>query len=140
MTEAVQISSIQVAVIGLLFTAAAALWAVYRLINAGPEAVRKELIAEIEKQAALSSKSIHDKANAFQTVTTKLEVDIERLKRETVRREDMAAIEQRLTTMFVKMETKVDTIVDKLAGFAVLERQVQALTNRLEIAVRPDRP
>jgi hypothetical protein len=134
--EAVQITGVQISLLAVMFTAGAALWALYRLVTTGAESVRKELLAEIDKQAALAAKSIHDKANAATAITVKIEAELERLKRETVRREDMAAIENRLTAMFAKIETKVDAVGEKLAGFAALEKQVLALDTRLENALR----
>lgn len=136
MDAAMQITSVQITLLGLLFTAGGALWALYRLVTSGAESVRKEAFAEIDKQAALASKSIHDKSNATQIIITKLDADLERLKRETVRREDMAAIEARLTAMFTKIEIKVDAVAEKLAGFSALEKQVQGLENRLESVLR----
>lgn len=146
---AVEITSPLIAFLALLFTAGAALAALFRLVNTTTQSVRTELVAEIaasratigtvraeligeiEKQAALASKSRHDQANLIQLNMNRIEVDVERLKREAVRREDMSAIENRLTAMLTKMEGKVDIIAEKVGAFTVLEKQVQQIDSRL---------
>ena len=131
-----EVSSAQIAGIALLFTAGAALFALFRLVQNTSEAVRKEVLAEVDKQAALASKSRHDTNANNATTILKMDVEIERLKRETVRREDMAAIESRLTAAVAKIESKVDHITDKLSGFKMLEKQVENIDARLETAIR----
>lgn len=141
--SSLEFSSVQLAFIAVLFTAGGALWALFRLVTSSADQVRRDgevainslrdqLKAEIDKEAALASKSRHDVANFIQVQLTKLDGEIERLKRETVRREDMQAIEGRLTTAMAKMESKVDTLGERLGAFSMLEKQVQQLDRRLD--------
>ena len=153
-----EFSTVQFAFVALLITAGSVQWALFRMVTAAGEklapvleATRKELEAEIAKQALVAANSLNEyRALSNATVAklesgtaahlTKLEGDIERLKRDAVRREDMAAIESRLTAMLVKMENKVDTITDKLMGFALLEKQVQTMDVRLSDTLRRAEP
>lgn len=136
MASGMEITSVQIAFIGLLITAGGTLWALFRLVTTSADSVRREMMAEIEKSATAAAKGKHDLANQMQLSFGKMESEIDRLKRETVRREDMAAIENRLGAMFTKIETKVDNITDKLAGFTILEKQVQSIDKRLDDAIR----
>ena len=149
-----ELTSIQFGFVALLITAGSVQWALFRMVAAAGEklapvldATRKELDAEIAKQALVSANALNEyRALANATIAklesnanasiTKLEADIERLKRDAVRREDMSAIESRLTAMLVKMENKVDAITDKLMGFALLEKQVQTIDVRLSDSLR----
>lgn len=130
-----EVTSVQIAAIMLLFTAGGAMFALFRLVTNTAEAVRKELMAELDKHDAVATKSRHDEKGNTTTVIMRLEGEVDRLKRETVRREDMTAIETRLTAAVVKIESKVDQITDKLAGFRILERQVESIDARLQLAV-----
>ena len=148
------ISSVQLAFIALLITAGSVQWALFRMVTAAGEklspvleATKRELENEISKQAlvaanalqehrALSSAAIAKLEANTAAALSKLDTDIERLKREAVRREDMSAIESRLTAMLVKMENKVDQITDKLMGFSLLEKQVQTIDLRLSDNIR----
>lgn len=136
MTNTLEITSVQIAAIGLVLTAVVSLWSLFKLVTSSAESVRKELLAEIDKTDALASKGRHELANLMQVQLTKMETELDRLRRETVRREDMAAIEGRLTSMFTKIETKVDVITERLAQFPALEKQVQSIDSRLDGAIR----
>jgi uncharacterized protein YqgV (UPF0045/DUF77 family) len=142
-----EITSIQLTGLGVLITVIAGLWGIFKVLTSGTEAakdvaregdesLRKEMIAEIAKVDAVFSKSIHDKYNSITALFTRLEVEIDRLKRETVRREEMTAIEARLTAAFTKIEGKLDNMTEKLAILGPLEKQVQAFETRLEAANR----
>lgn len=155
---ALEITTPLIAFMALLFTAGAALAALFRLVSTSTGAIRTELMAEIaatratigtvraelvgeiEKQAALASKSRHDMSNLMQLNMNRIEVDVERLKREAVRREDMNAIENRLTAMLTKMEGKVDLIAEKVGAFAVLEKQVHSIDTRLTSILEGRKP
>lgn len=142
-----EVTSIQITSLALVITAVGGLWGLFKVITSGTEAarlagltavesLRKEMQAEIEKIEAVTSKNVHDKANAAAVLIGKLEVDLDRLKRETVRREDMAAIESRLVAMFTKIETKFDGVADKLAMLGPLEKQLQNLDSRVDGLIR----
>lgn len=130
-----EITPVQIAAVLCLFTAGGALWALFKLIQNTTDAVRKELMAGLDKQEAVNSKTRHDEKAGVTAMILKLEVEVDRLKRETVRREDMAAIETRLTAAVVKIEGKVDTMVEKLSSLKSVERQVENLDARLQLVV-----
>lgn len=136
MTSSLEITSIQLGALAFLFTAGGALWALFRLVTTSAEGVRKEAEANVEKTAAVEGKARHDLANNIQIQLAKFENELERLKRETVRREDMAAIENRLTAAFTKIETKVDTISERLQALPSLEGRITGVDSRLDAVIR----
>lgn len=110
MMEAGAIASAVVAalaVFGALFTS-------FRYFVASIEAVRVEASGALKAQAAQDSKARHDAANMLTVNQTRLENDVERLKRETVRREEITALETRMTAGQTRIENKVDKLDEKI--------------------------
>lgn len=143
MDGSLNLSTVQFAFVAQLIAVGGVLWGLWKSIGAagdkqGPviEAVRKELIAKLDAEVALASKSRHDMGNALQAMIGKIDLDVDRLKRETVRRDELSAIEARLGQMFTKVETKMDLLSDRLASLLALEKQVQNVDNRLAEALR----
>jgi hypothetical protein len=66
------------------------------------------------------------------TVAKKIEIDLERLKREAVRREEMASLESRMNAILMKIETKLDHLVEKLGDWRGLEAQIKVTGERIE--------
>lgn len=131
-----ELTTVQLAFVALLFTAGAALAALFRLVNTASESVRKELLTELDRRDAMNSKARHDGNNRITTDMLKLEANLSTLQREAVRREDLQAIEARLAQAIARLDGKMDLVTDKLANFAALERQVQSMDQRLGHAIR----
>lgn len=141
--SSLEITTIQFTALGAIIAVIAGLWGVFKVLTSGTDAakqvaregddsLRKEMLSEMGKVEAVLSKSVHDKNNAIQSMFTRLDTDVDRLKRETVRREEMAAIESRLTAASAKIEGKLDAMLEKLVVLGPLEKQVAALENRLD--------
>lgn len=96
-----------IAVIGMIFGS-------FGYFNKQLEAVRKEGLGAVATQAALDSKARHDSHNVATTVSLRLESDIERLKRETVRRDELTSLEARVKEGQNRIEAKVDKVDEKL--------------------------
>ena len=141
--DKVEFNSAYFAAIALMVTLGGVLWTLFRMVHdAGNklapviEATKRELAAEIDKQAAINDRGRHDLRNAVHTSFTKVETDIDRLKREAVRREDMSAIETRLTAMLQKVETKLDKMGEQINGYTSLEKQVGNLERHMNDVAR----
>lgn len=137
------LTSMQFAFIGQVIAVGAVLWGLWKSVAAAADkqapviaAVRAELYAKIDAEVAQASKSRHDMANSLQAQLSRIEQDVERLKREAVSKADLTAIENRLSTMFAKVEGKVDALNDRLLPLLALEKQVQSIDNRLAEALR----
>ena len=153
----VELNSAYFALIALMVTLGGVLWTLFRMVadagnkqapvieaarkelSAEIEGARRELAAEIDKQVAINDRGRHDLRNTVQNSFTKVETDLDRLKREAVRREDMSAIETRLTAMLAKMETKLDKMGEHLSDYKALEKQVGSMDARLGVLAQPSR-
>lgn len=87
-------------------------------------AVAREAKLEIEKCIAIESKARHDLGNSMQMAVGRLEERMDRLGRETVRKEDMGHLEQRMTASQDKIEQRMDTRFDRI------EQLLDGLANR----------
>jgi hypothetical protein len=130
--------------LGLLFT-------FVRFVGAGIESVRMEMAeqvraARVESEARLEKiveselKSRHLMIGNITAITSKIETDLDRLKRESVRREEVTSLENRMNTILLKIETKLDSLVSRLGDLRGLEAQIKATGERLdEISKRLER-
>lgn len=94
--------------------------AVLRFVASTADAVRKESADALKEGLRQEASS---RGNAIQPLHTwlgRVEIDVSELQRETVRRADLAAFENRLT----RLDNKMDGFSDKLDAFkdAVLAR------------------
>jgi hypothetical protein len=131
-----ELNAVQIGFVALLFTAGAALAALFRLVSTAVESLRKETLAELDRRDALNSKARHDGNGRIAADMLKLEAAVATLQRETVRREDLQQIENRLAQQIARLDGKMDLVGDKLSGFVVLEKQVQQMDARLGQALR----
>jgi hypothetical protein len=132
----VELTAVQIAFVMAIFTAGTALAALFRLVNTSAESVRKEMIAEMDRRDAVNAKARHDGNARIATDMLKIDAAVETLKRETVRREDMQAIEARLTQAIARLDGKMDLVTDRLSNFGALEKQVAGMERRLDAALR----
>jgi hypothetical protein len=143
MNGTMELNTVQFAFLGQLIALGAVLWGLWRSVAAAGDkqapviaSLKAELLAKIDAEVALASRARHDLANQTQTAMIRLEQDVERLKREAVRKEDLSAIENRITHIIGKMDTKVDLLNEKLVPLLALEKQVMSIDNRLNEALR----
>jgi hypothetical protein len=118
-------------------------FAFFRFVAAGTDAVRAELSEQLRAASTESEVRINKIAESetrsrnimmgnITALTTKIETDLDRLKRETVRREELASHETRMNAILVKIETKLDGIVEKVGDWRGLEAQIKLTGERLD--------
>lgn len=127
-----EITAVHIAAIAVLFTAGATLFGAFKWINATVEAAKKEALLTIDRSAEPEAKLRHSLANTMQTVVSELRRDLELVKRETVRREEMTAMEARLVARSDKIEVKLDHVSERLAELVSITGLVRANADRLE--------
>ena len=127
-----EITTVHIAIIAVLFTAGATLFGAFKWISATVEAAKKEALLTIDRSAEAEGKLRHSLANTMQTVVTELRRDLEVVKREGVRREEMTAMEARLVARSDKIEVKLDHVSERLAELVSLTGVVRANSDRLE--------
>ena len=86
----------------------------------------------IEKLEASESGKRHDERSAFQASVLKIENELNRLQRETVRKEELASLEIRMNNMLAKIESKLDAITDRMADWKVIEAKLKGLTDQFD--------
>jgi len=118
-------------------------FAFFRFVASGTEAVRTEIseqlrIARTEselrmtKMAETEMRSRNAMIGNVTSATKKIEADLDRVKRESVRREEMASLEARMNGILMKIETKLDYLVEKLGDWRGLEAQIKLTGERLD--------
>ncbi len=129
--------------VGVGTTLLGVFFAFFRFITAGTEAVRTELGEQlrvargeteqrISKVAEAEMRARNAVVGSVSATTKKIEVDLERVKREAVRREEMASLETRMNTILMKIETKLDHLVEKFGDWRGLEAQIKMTGERLD--------
>lgn len=111
----------------------------FRYITAQSEALRRE-IAAVEKTAQLmadkaseaEARQRHTANNNIQVLIGKLEADIRTLQRETVRQEQMDALESRLQGVLNKIEIKVDKLAETANEIVAIRTTLSIVNGRLE--------
>ena len=127
-----EISTVQVAVVTVLLTMGATVFGAFKWINTIVEAAKKEALLTIDRSAEAEGKLRHSLANTMQTVVTELRRDLEIVKREGVRREEITAMEARLVARSDKIEVKLDHLGERLSEIASLSNVVRTTSDRLE--------
>ena len=116
-----------------------ALFGGFRYVTAQVEGLRREILSSEEKARLLIDKASESEAkqrhaanNNIATVTAKIESDIRTLQRETVRHEQMNALEQRITVNLAKIEGKVDKLAETAGEIVAIKQQLGQVTGRLD--------
>lgn len=118
--------------IGVVISLVGMAIAIYRSIGTGDENVRKELYEKITDVEDGIERARSTERGGFQAMLSRLENDLERLKRETVRREELQQLETRLTQQVGKIEAQIGRIGDRLSALAVLEATSKQNADRLD--------
>ena len=88
---------------------------------------------------AQTGKSRHDLANQMQLSSNMMRADIETLKREAVRKDEVTAMDNRWAGNFVRLEAKLDRLAEQLNHVAALEVGIRACSEQLaSVAKRLD--
>ena len=127
-----EITTEQVAVITVLITLGGTVFGAFKWVSSMVEAAKKEALLTIDRSAEAEGKLRHSLANTMQTIVTELRRDLELVKREGVRREEMTAMEARLVARSDKIEIKLDHVSERLAEIASLSNLLRANSDRLE--------
>ena len=127
-----EITTEQIAVVTVLLTLGGTVFGAFKWINSMVEAAKKEALLTIDRSAEAEGKLRHSLANTMQTIVTELRRDLELVKREGVRREEMTAMEARLVARSDKIEIKLDHVSERLAEIASLSNLVRSNADRLE--------
>lgn len=127
-----EITTVQIAIVTILITLGGTVFGAFKWINTVVEAAKKEALLTIDRSAEAEGKLRHSLANTMQTVVTELRRDLEIVKREGVRREEMTAMEARLVARSDKIEVKLDHVSERLAEIASLSSMVRTNGERLE--------
>jgi hypothetical protein len=104
----------------------------HRYQNDRIEAAKEQLRAELRSLAEGESKRRHDLAGHMQAEFGRLSAALARVDRESVRKEEMGAMEHRGTATLEKVTVKLDLLSDRLVSLAVLEKQVAGLEAKLD--------
>jgi len=131
------------AILGAGTTILGMFFAFFRFVASGTEAVRTEMGEQIRiarneselritKVAETEMRSRNTMIGNVTAVTKKIEADLDRVKRESVRREEMASLETRMNGILMKIETKLDYVVEKLGDWKGLEAQIKLTGERLD--------
>ena len=131
-----EVTTAQVAVLTVLITLGGTVFGAFKWINSMVEAAKKEALLTIDRSAEAEGKLRHSLANTMQTVITELRRDLELVKREGVRREEMTAMEARLVARSDKIEVKLDHVSERLAEIASLSNLVRTNSDRIERFLR----
>jgi hypothetical protein len=130
-------------ILGVGTTILGVFFAFFRFVASGTEAIRTEMgeqlriarnegEARITKMAETEMRSRNAMIGNVTAVTKKIDADLDRLKRESVRREEMASLEARMNGILMKIETKLDYLVEKLGDWRGLEAQIKLTGERLD--------
>lgn len=77
------------------------------------------------------AKARHTLSSTLQTAVSKLEGEIDRLKREAYRREEAQQLETRLGTSLSRLEAKLDRHGEQMAQLVVLDASVKHCTEQM---------
>lgn len=116
-----------------------ALFGGFRYVTAQVEGLRREIVSAEEKARLLIDKAIeheskqrHASNNNVQIITSKIENEIRQIQRETVRHEQMDALEARVTNALSKIEAKVDRLAETAGEIAAIKQNLAQVTVRLD--------
>ncbi len=127
-----ELATVLIALAMCLLTLIGGVIAVSKYINSEVSRVRELGIAECKAVSEGMSKQLHTFNNANTAALGKLELALQTLDRSTVRREEITGLEQRITNALSKMETKMDTMTDKVASIPTISANMQTLQKHVD--------
>lgn len=112
---------------------------VFRFISTQVDSLRREILSVqqngqllVEKATESESRQRHSLANVIQVAQTKMELEIRSIQKETVRHEQMDALEIRLNTSLAKIEAKLEKLTEATAELISIRTQLGSVNSRLE--------
>ncbi len=124
--------SIMIALGILLVAFIGALFGASKYVNSEINRVRELGIAECKAVSEGVSKQLHTFNNANTAAVGKLETQLQNLDRTTVRREEITGLESRITAALTKMESKMDTMTDKVASIPSISAGMDKLQRHVD--------
>lgn len=116
-----------------------ALLGAFRYVTAMAESLRREIAAAKEEARLIAEKGDeaearqrHSMANNMQTITTKMEGEVRALARESVRQEQLNALEGRIGQALAKIEGKLDRVAESNAEVGAIKVTLSALVVQVE--------
>ncbi len=120
-------------------TIVGAIIGVVRFVSSQVDGLRREIISAEEKARLLVEKAVeseskqrHSLASNIATQIARIELDVRQLSKETVRQEQMEALEGRLQTALDKIELKLEKLSEATAEMISIRQQLVSVNNRLE--------
>lgn len=115
--------------------------------QAGLKALEEKAALLVKGAADVESKARHDLANLVARETARLEAQLRQQDRDMARKEEMQAVERRVSENLARVEAKLDRLADGLSKMAAFDGNVRALTEKLSwlsdrieaLEVRPKR-
>lgn len=96
------------------------------------DTTKEQFRTELRALAESESKRRHDLGNNVHAKLGTMELNLNRLEREAVRRDELSAMEGRINLVFDKLFAKLDMVTDRMAAVPMLEKQVAAVETKLD--------
>ena len=120
-----------VQLIALLVTAVGVIIALLGYVSTQSKNLREVISSGDKATSEAASKQRHDLANQFQITASTMRADIETLKREAVRKDEVTAMDNRWSGNFVRLEAKLDRVAEQLSHVAALEVSIRSCSEQL---------
>lgn len=85
----------------------------------------------VKSASDVESKARHDLAGTVSREVARLDVQMRQLDRDAARKEEMHAVERRMTESLSKLEAKIDRLTDGMSKMAAFDGNVRQLTEKL---------
>ena len=123
-TDFVQMIALFVTVVGVIV-------ALLGYVTTQSKNLREVISSGDKAMSEVAAKQRHDLANQFQMSASTMRADIETLKRETVRKDEVTAMDNRWSGNFVRLEAKLDRVAEQLSQVAALEVSIRSCSEQL---------
>ena len=120
-----------VQLIALLVTAVGVIVALLGYVSTQSKNLREVISSGDKAMGESASKQRHDLANQFHITCSTMRADIETLKREAVRKDEVTAMDNRWSGNFVRLEAKLDRLAEQLSQVAALEVSIRSCSEQL---------
>lgn len=128
-----------VQLIALLVTVVGVIVALLGYVSTQSKNLREVISSGDKATAEAAAKQRHDLANQFHMTAVTMRADIETLKRESVRKDEVTAMDNRWASNFVRLEAKLDRVAEQLSQMAALEVSIRSCSDQLgSVAKRLD--
>jgi CII-binding regulator of phage lambda lysogenization HflD len=126
-------------VVGAFMSVLGGAWALVRYLNGRIDSVAQHTESLVSVSEERQSKLRHDAVNAIHVAIARLDLGLEQLRREAVRREEMSQLEARFGSRLEKIETRLEKmgemlpmIVERLDGLKHANQQILERNRRVD--------